>query len=126
MAARASAISRETLETLKGMKTILGDNLSVAADLKTVLDQMYDPIEKSEKVLKDWGDSLHHVADFVSDGIDKFKQLNALTMRIHRLDAEDVKNKEKSIKLILVFSFQQDFLFYCYNRRQLSAVPPCP
>ena len=100
MAARASAISRETLETLKGMKTILGDNLSVAADLKTVLDQMYDPIEKSEKVLKDWGDSLHHVADFVSDGIDKFKQLNALTMRIHRLDAEDVKNKEKSIKLL--------------------------
>jgi hypothetical protein len=100
MAARASAISRETLETLKGMKTILGDNLSVAADLKIVLDQMYNPIEKSEKVLKDWGDSLHHVADFVSDGIDKFKQLNALTMRIHRLDAEDVKNKEKSIKLL--------------------------
>jgi len=100
MAARASAISRETLETLKGMKIILGDNLSVAADLKTVLDQMYNPIEKSEKVLKDWGDSLHHVADFVSDGIDKFKQLNALTMRIHRLDAEDIKNKEKSIKLL--------------------------
>ena len=96
MAQSLKAVGRETLDTLQGIKSLMGSLTSAVGDLNGALAGMTKPIDEGGRALKRWGDSLHDVVDTTEEGIDNYKEILSLTTKLHRMGASDQKEREKT------------------------------
>jgi hypothetical protein len=108
MAQSLKAVGRETLETLQGVKTLMGSLTAAVGDLNNALAGMSKPIDEGGKSLKRWGDSLHDVVDTTEEGIDNYKEILNLTTKLHRVGISDQKEREKAQKYLKELSSEYE------------------